>query len=178
MKSSIPKNQPNIFIKIAGLVLMILGLIIIINPEPLNLKLGFSSIIIGIFMIVIISEESENKKTDYCYKGNAKIIIRILEDLEINGNAIFIPKSNQITEEKILIPPNKEGTIKIPEIKNNDLFLKGNNNENLGIVLPPSGLELLNNIEKEVKFENTEIGNIEEKLQIFVSYFFSYFATF
>jgi len=74
-----------------------------------------------------------------------------------------------MTEEKILIPPNKEGTIKIPEISNNDVFLKGNDGENLGIAIPPSGLKLLNEIEKNNEFQNIDLVNIEEKLQIFVN---------
>jgi len=120
-------------------------------------------------MIVMITEKSIPKKiSDAQAEGNLDIIKKMLKDLDLNGSAVFLPKSDILTEERILIPPNKEGVIEIPDVHDNTLFLRGINGKNLGISLPPAGLTLLKEIEKNAKFENTEIENINEKLQIFV----------
>jgi len=169
LKLYVLTNQPYIRAKIIGAILIAMGIIFLLNPTDLNVKIGFTSIIIGIFMIVMITEKSIPKKiSDAQAEGNLDIIKKMLKDLDLNGNAVFLPKSDILNEERILIPPNKEGVIEIPDIHNNALFLKGINGKNLGISIPPAGLKLLKEIDKEVKFENTEIENINEKLQIFV----------
>jgi hypothetical protein len=133
------------------------------------MKIGFASIFIGLFMIVMITEKSIPKNTsDAQIEGNINVIKKIIRELNLNGNAVFLPKSATLTEERILIPPNESGVIKIPNVDNNNVFLTGPNGEKLGISIPPAGLKLLKEIEKEANFENTEIKDMEEKLQIFV----------
>lgn len=154
--------------KIIGVILIIMGVALFVNPTPLNIKLSFTSIFIGIF-IIIITEGSISKKTsDAQIEGNMDTVNKIIKDLNLNGNAIFLPRSDKHTEERILIPPNQKGIVKIPSMTNNNIILKGKNGENLGISLPPAGLKLLNEIEKNEDFKNIETENIEEKLQKFV----------
>jgi hypothetical protein len=117
----------------------------------------------------MITEGSISKKTsDAQIEGNMDTVTKIIKDLNLNGNAIFLPKSDKLTEERILIPPNQKGIVKIPSITNDNIILKGKNGENLGISLPPAGLKLLNEIEKNEDFKYIETENIEEKLQKFV----------
>jgi hypothetical protein len=101
-------------------------------------------------------------------KGNIDVVKLIIKELHLNGNAVFLSKSDNLNEERILIPPNKLGVIKIPEIENDNVFLIGPDRKNLGISIPPSGLKILNDLEKEENFENIKMENIEEKLQKFV----------
>lgn len=133
------------------------------------MKIGFASIFIGLFMIFMITEKSIPKKaSDAQIEGNMNVIKKIIKELNLNGNAVFLPKFDTLTEERILIPPNELGIIKIPIMNNNNVFLTGPNGENLGILIPPAGLKLLKEIENDEDFRNTDIENIEEKLQIFV----------
>ena len=171
LKLRISKKEPYIPARILGMVLIIIGAAFFINPVSLNIKIGFTSILIGLFMIFMITEKSLPKRmSDVLLDGNMEIIRNILTDLELRGNAIFLPKSKSgsNTSERIFIPPNETGVIRIPNNVYDTIFLTDYNGENLGLSIPPNGLKLLEEIEKNGKFENNELKNIEEKLQLFV----------
>jgi len=157
--------------RIIGIILISIGAIFLIDPTSLNIKIGFILILLGIFMIFMITEKSIPKKiSDVQVEGNMDTINRIIKELSLNGNAIFLPKSDTLTEERIFIPPNKSGTIRIPDIddKNNNIIITGADGKNLGISIPPAGIKLLKEIEKDRTFENIRPENIEEKLQLLV----------
>ena len=169
MKIKIRLKHPNIAIKTIGIILTIIGMAFLIDPTTLNLKIGFASILIGILIVFVISLKTTPEKIfDKIIKGNIETIEKIIKELKLNGNAIIIPKTENLTEERIIIPPKNIENAKIPNIKNENVFLRGIRNKNLGIAIPPSGLQLLNEIEKEEKFKITKIEDIDKKLQIFV----------
>jgi len=169
LKTHISFTQSHIRARIIGSILIVIGMIFLVNPTSLNIKIGFVSIFTGIFMIFMITEKSILEKiSDAQVEVNSDTVKKILKDFNLKGNAVFLPKSDVLTEERILIPPNESGIIKIPNVAQNTIFLRGVNRENLGILIPPSGLKLLNEIDKEGTFENAGIENIEERLQIFV----------
>ena len=120
-------------------------------------------------MIFIITEKTIPKKiSDTLVKVNIDTINKLIKELNLQGNAVFLPKSDILTEERIFIPTNKSGVLKIPEIKDNDIIHIAQNGRTLGISVPPSGLKLLNEIQKDNAFKNITIENLEEKLQLFV----------
>ena len=124
---------------------------------------------ISLFLIFIITEKNIPKKiSDSLTKVNIKTIKNLIKELNLQGNAVFLPKSDSLTQERIFIPPNKSGVLKIPEINDNDIILNALDGKILGISVPPSGLYLLNQIEKDNAFKNIRIENLEEKLQLFV----------
>jgi hypothetical protein len=117
----------------------------------------------------MITEKSVTKKiSEAQVEENLETVKKILKNLNLKGNAIFLPKSDNLTEERILIPPNNSGIVKIPNIDNNNVILTGMDEKILGITVPPSGLKLLQEIDKNGDFEKTDIEHLEEKLQIFV----------
>ena len=169
MKKQFSITQSHIRAKIIGIIFIAIGVIFFINPTSLDIKIGFASILIGIFMIFMITEKSVPKKTsDAEIKGNLDAVKNIIRELHLDGHAIFLPKSDILTEERILIPPDKSGIIRIPNIDNNHVFLMGKDGKNLGVAIPPSGLNLLKELEKNEDFENNGVENIDEKLQKFV----------
>lgn len=173
LKQYLSLKQPNITSRIIGIILIIIGLGFFIgysfNPTLLYLKIGFASIIIGAFVILILSEQSFPKKTsDAKIEGNIDAVKKFIGEFQLDGNAIFLTKSDNLSEERVFIPPNKTGIIKISTIDNNHVFMTGSDGRNLGILIPPSGLKLLNEIEKYEDFKNADMRNIEEKLQKFV----------
>lgn len=169
MKRNLSMNQPCIRAKIVGIILILMGAGFLFNPTSLNIKIGFASMLIGIFWVILITEKSIPKKiSDNQIEGNIDVVKKIIRQLNLDGNAVFLSRSDILTEERILIPPNKTGIIKIPNIDNNHVFLTGSDGKNLGISLPPSGLKLLKEIEKDGNFEDIGIENVEEKLQKFV----------
>jgi len=169
LKLNLKIKQSNIGIKTIGAVLIIIGLVFLSDPTSLNLKIAFASILMGFLIVFVISIKSTPEKIcDKLIKGNIETIEKIIKELNLKGNAILIPKTENLTEERIIIPPKNIKTAKIPNIKNENVFLKGLKNKNLGIAFPPSGLSLLNELEKEEKFKITKIEDIDKKLQVFV----------
>jgi len=169
LKIRISFTQSYIRARILGIILIVIGVIFLINPTSLNIKIGFVSIFTGIFMIFMITEKSILEKiSDAQVEVNLDTVKKILKDFNLKGNAVFLPKSDILPEERILIPPNESGIIKIPNVAHNTVFLTGADGENLGMLVPPAGLKLLKEIDKEGNFENAGIENIEERLQIFV----------
>ncbi|MCJ7572539.1 MAG: hypothetical protein MUO82_11815 [Candidatus Thermoplasmatota archaeon] len=155
--------------KIIGIIFIIIGAILLINPTNLNIKIGFIFIFLGLIMIFIITEKSIPKKiSDSLVEVNIDTVNKIIKELNLQGNAVFLPKSEFLTEERIFIPPNKSGVLKIPEIKDDNIILIAQGGKTLGISVPPSGLKLLNEIEKDNAFKNITIENLEEKLKLFV----------
>ena len=169
MKIKIRLKHSNTAIKTIGIILTIIGLVFLLDPTTLNLKIGFAAILIGILIVFVISLKTTPEKIfDKIIKGNIETIEKIIKELKLKGNAILIPKTENLTEERIIIPTKNIEKAKIPNIKNENVFLRGKKNKNLGIAIPPSGLQLLNEIEKEEKFRITKIEDIDKKLQIFV----------
>jgi len=169
LKQHLSIYQSHIGAKIVGTILIGMGIVFLFNPVSLNIKIGFASILIGIFMMSMITKKSVPQQiSNGQLEGNIDVVRKIIRDLHIDGNAVFLPKTTTLTEERILIPPNNSDIIQIPNIDNDDVFLTRGGGRNLGISIPPSGLKLLKEIEKEADFENTKMKNMEEKLQKFV----------
>jgi len=161
-------KQPHVRAKIIGVILIVTGIVFLFSDSSLYIKLGFSSILIGIFMIFMITERSIPRKiSDAQIEGNLNVIKNITKELNLAGNAVFLPKSDILTEERIFIPLNKTD-IKLPRLDNDLVFSTGSDGKSIGVSIPPSGIKLLKEIEKEVDFENAGIENVEEKLQTFV----------
>ena len=167
IKFSIPLSQ--IKSKLIGTTLIIIGcIIIIINQTTFYIKIGFSAILIGILAILILPGRIIPKTiSDAQIEGDMEIIKKLIKELNLQGNAIFLPRPSNTSEERILIPPNKSRVIKIPKNAYEKVFLTGNNKKNLGISIPPSGLKLLEKLGENGSFENINIENIDEKLQRF-----------
>ena len=147
---------------------MILGIVLILLNTSLYIKLGFASILIGMFMIFMITEKSiPSNVSEAQIKGNLDTIKNITKNLNLTGKALFLPQSSIRTEERIFIPLN-ENNQKIPDIDNDLVFSTGTDGESLGISVPPSGLELLKEIEKQVDFKDITLDQVEEPLQAFV----------
>ena len=161
-------HQPHMKAKILGIALILCGTILLIPLSTFFIKLGFAAILIGVFMIIMITEKTipENISNTQI-KGNINSIKQITNQLNLKGNAVFIPKSNILSEERVFIPL-QNGNISLPQIDNEFVFATGSDGTSLGLALPPSGLNLLHEIEKETSFNDTDISNIEEKLQSFV----------
>jgi hypothetical protein len=163
-------QQPHIRAKIIGVPLIILGIVSLAYATSLSIKIGFTSILIGLFMIFLITEKSIPKKiSDAQIEGNMDVIRAITRELNLTGNAMFLPKSPLLTQERIFIPLHNTNNT-IPQVDDTFVFSTGTDGKSLGIALPPAGLTLLQEIEPEVDFTHTDLENIEEKLQSFVGF--------
>lgn len=161
-------HQPHIKAKILGLFLIIIGILFISSFSIFFIKIGFSSILIGVFIIVMITEKTVPENISNAQiKGPTDVVKKIASQLNLKGNVIFLPESDILTEERIFIPL-KNSEVSFPKVDNELVFATGSNGTSLGLALPPSGLNLLHEIENDVSFKNTDINHVEEKLQSFV----------
>lgn len=168
LEDSFSIKQPNIRAKIIGLVLIILGIILLFSNDALYIKLAFALILIGILLIFMITEKTIPQKVSKAQiEGNFSAFENIIKNLNLSGNAVFIPTSNILNEERIFIPL-EERNIKIPELNDDSVFSTGVDGKSLGLAIPPSGLKLLQEVEKEINFSEISEENLEEQLQSFV----------
>jgi hypothetical protein len=163
-------HQPHIRAKLLGTILIITSLIFFINPTDLNLKLGFTSLLIGLFMIVMITERSiPQYLSNAQITGNLNAVQQIIKNLNLTGNAIFLPQNILRSQERIFIPLTND-TTKLPQIDDELVFATGSDGASLGLSIPPAGLHLLDEIDTESSFDQTDLTAIEEKLQTFVGH--------
>jgi len=121
-------------------------------------------------MIFLITEKSIPKKiSDAQIKGNMNVIRAITRELNLTGNATFLPQTPLLTQERIFIPLNNTNTT-IPEVDDTFVFSTGTDGKSLGISIPPSGLPLLQEIEPDADFTHADLESAEEKLQTFVGF--------
>jgi len=119
-------------------------------------------------MIFLITEKSIPENISNAQiEGNLNTIKTITKNLNLTGNAIFLPKTNNRTEERVFIPLNNKNK-DIPDIDDSRVFYTGIDGKSLGISIPPSGLKILKEVEKELTFEDFDLDNIEEALKIFI----------
>jgi hypothetical protein len=121
-------------------------------------------------MVFLITEKTIPKKiSDAQIEGNMNVIRAITRELNLTGNAMFLPKSPLLTQERIFIPLHNTNNT-IPQVDDTFVFSTGTDGKSLGIALPPAGLPLLQEIEPEADFTHTDLENVEEKLQTFVGF--------
>lgn len=161
-------HQPHLRAKLIGISLIAIGLLLFLFPSSLTLKIAFSAILIGVFIICMITERSIPQHLSNAHiEGNLETVRAITRELNLTGNAMFLPKSAILNEERLFIPLHNS-PIHIPDVDDRFVFSTGLNGESLGVSLPPSGLKLLQEIEPDADFEHTALENVEEKLQTFV----------
>ncbi len=161
-------KQPHMKAKILGGLLMVTGGILLIQQTALFIKLGFGCMLIGLFIIVMITERTVPENISNAQvQGHSNAVKQLTNQLDLKGNAVFLPQNAIRSEERLFIPLKNE-QISFPEIDEDMVFATGADGTSLGLCLPPSGLSLLHEIEKETPFQKTEIDHLEEKLQSFV----------
>ena len=161
-------KQPHMKAKILGSLLMVTGGILLIQQTALFIKLGFGCMLIGLFIIVMITERTIPENISNAQvQGHSNAVRQLTNQLQLKGNAVFLPQNGIRSEERLFIPLKNE-RISLPEIDDDVVFATGADGTSLGLSLPPSGLSLLHEVEKETPFHQTEMNHLEEKLQSFV----------
>jgi hypothetical protein len=169
MKKTWSLHQPHIKAKIIGVSLLFTGAALLYYQTSLSIKLGLGCILIGLFSIVIISEKTIPETiSNTQIQGPLQAIQKIISQLNLKGNAIFLPQNSIQNQQKIYIPVQNNDASALPDIDDELVFFTGSNNTSLGISLPPSGSLLLEELEKETTFTNTAFDELEAKLQLFV----------
>lgn len=163
MKKPSLLSQRDIRAKIIGVTLIEIGLVLLLFRTDLLLKFSFALIVIGILLIFLVNEQSIPRKISSAQvEGSLAFVNKMISELELQGNAVFLPKSRLLNEERVFIPSSSTTNMLLPYIDDDVVVTKA------GLSLPPSGLPLLKKIEVETTFNGIGLDNVEEKLQTFV----------
>ncbi len=156
--------------KLLGIPLIIVGIILLALATTLSIKIAFATLLIGLFTIFTITEKTTPTTLSHAHiKGSLNSIRTIIDELNLKGNSIYLPTSSLRTEERIFIPLEKT-TDALPEIDTDLVFATGSDGTSLGLALPPAGLPLLNEIQKDNPFPTATLDTIEEHLQRFIGH--------
>jgi hypothetical protein len=161
-------RQPYIRARILGSIFILVSIPLFLLQEDLYLKLGFTSLFIGLFMIVMITERTTSQHlSDAQVKGTLDSTRSIIKELNLKGNAIFLPISSTRQTERMFIPLDKKH-VKLPPLDDTLVFSTGLDGHSMGISVPPAGLPLLEKVEEDTSFTEATLDTIEEALQGFV----------
>jgi hypothetical protein len=170
-------HQPHIRAKIFGALLVTLGTFLLVftfflspaSPDPLHIKLAFSALLIGAFMMLLITEQTIPRRISNAQiEGNLVFVNKMTKDLKLAGKAVFLPKSAILSEERIYISVDSKPRDYVPYVDDAMVLNLREDGEVLGISVPPCGLTLLKKIQAETSFDGIGLENVEEKLQTFV----------
>jgi len=168
MRKLVSLNQPHMKAKLFGVLLICVGVLFVLIPDAVFLKLGFGCILIGLFMIVMITERTvPETMSNAQIQGHTNVVQQITNQLNLKGNAVFLPQNGILNNERVFIPLKSTQPI-IPSVDDEMVFATGADGTSIGLSLPPSGMLLLSEVEKETTFDNTDMEYLEEKLQTFV----------
>jgi hypothetical protein len=166
--SRVSLQQPHVRAKLLGLVLVAIGVVFLLRLDELSLKIGFASVLIGLFMVFMITEKTLPKQISQAQlDGHLQTLKNITKELNLQGNAVFLPPSGIRSQERMFIPlSNKE--ISLPEMDDEQVFSNGLDGHSMGISVPPTGLSLLNMVQQDSDITEVTMDNVEEHLQSFV----------
>lgn len=77
LKQTSAIHSPRMRAKIIGVMLIGTAAILLITPNPLNIKMSFAALVIGLFSIVLVKEKKDNITNTASEKNNIKISEKI-----------------------------------------------------------------------------------------------------
>jgi len=125
------------------------------------LVLGTGAAFLGIYAAAMSTERYV--KAEALAAGCSSVLDnlnRIMTELNVNGNAVYLPAS-YAGEPRIFIPA-KEGSGSIPDLRGDPTFLTGTTSSQLGLLISPLGHRLCQLLESELKagLESLEPGAV------------------
>lgn len=130
--------------------------------------LSIAAFFLGTFSLTILGEKSISPTPSEAEMvSQARIARQMLDGLNLNGNAVYIPAGGALREERIFIPAG-ESSPKLPSALTDDLvFSPGKDGSTPGALLSPAGLDLLAACEKETGRSTAGVGlePLEAELQ-------------
>jgi len=166
--SSISLQQPHVRAKLLGIVLVCIGIVFLLRLDELSLKIGFASVLIGLFMVFMITEKTLPRQISQAQlDGHLQTLKNITKELNLQGNAVFLPQSSLRSQERMFIPLTEKPT-SIPDMDDTQVFSNGLDGHSMGISVPPTGLALLDMVQQESEVTETTLDTVEEYLQSFV----------
>ncbi|AEC51925.1 hypothetical protein PNA2_1009 [Pyrococcus sp. NA2] len=152
---------------LVGASLAIIGAVILLysavsgNSEMINI--GFAGIFLGAIVLTIKGKEYVKRDTlSLTLRSYHESIKRMVEDLELEGNSLYIPPYENLPRGWTFIPLHKDFDIDPGRFGEDIAFLTNVGSERqMGLLLKPLGLELLEKFEEHLEGEITSVGELE-----------------
>jgi len=132
------------------------------------INLGFGGLFIGLFTVFVLTERALPAEiTQRQMLSHARMTTELVSNLNLKGNAAYIPAKFALTKEKVMIPAS-DGDLALPIMTDDLVFSLGSDRATLGIFLTPSGLDLLDGFERDLQVSNKDVGleALEGNMQI------------
>jgi len=146
---------------IASLILLISGLIFtvrgVLSGDSSQLNLGLSAFFLSVILYTFKSGEYVKKEAlEFTNRPLLKIIESMLSDLELEGDAIFIPPFGELSKGGVFIPLHRDFELDVTRMSYEFCFLSSVGSERqMGIFLRSPGEELVE------RYEDHYEGSIE-----------------
>jgi len=152
---------------LVGVSLAVVGAVILMyslvsgNSEMINI--GLAGIFLGAIVLTIKGKEYVKRDTlSLTLRSYHESIRGIVEDLELEGNSLYIPPYENLPRGWTFIPLHKDFDIDPGRFGEDVAFLTNVGSEKqMGLLLRPTGLELLGRFEEHLEGEITSVGDVE-----------------
>ncbi|WP_461866753.1 hypothetical protein [Thermococcus sp.] len=124
------------------------------------INLGIGSIILGLVIAAFPARGYVSKDVlELSCSDMGRFFEKIVEDLELEGNPIYIPPYENLPQGGVFIPKVKEFRLSLGRLDERDVFVTGSGRETGILISPPPGYELLRYFEENYgEIKNTDVG--------------------
>jgi len=129
------------------------------DQRDLGVVAGVGVAFLGLFGIAVLGEANAPRSIpENQMISTARATTDIIRSLQVLGNAVYLPAKHGLTRERVFIP-GKNGPVVLPMALSDDLVLSfGKDGSSPGIALEPLGIDMLEDIEKELSTSVAGVG--------------------
>ncbi|ADT85090.1 hypothetical protein [Thermococcus barophilus] len=155
--------------RLAGIALIITGGSLLIygavNANQSLINLGLAGIFLGVVILTFKSHEYVKREAlDSLTLPYVKALQKIVNDLGLEGKALYIPPYENLKEGGVFIPLHEEFDLDLGRLDDETVFLTNVSSERqMGLSIRPLGLDLLRKYEEHLEYslENSNYKEVE-----------------
>ncbi|MFA4647663.1 hypothetical protein P8X24_10545 [Pyrococcus kukulkanii] len=151
---------------ISGLAIIGIGIFVtiisvIMGTDTLNI--GLAALIIGAVVLAFKSEEYVRRDTlDLVVTSVQESLKKMINDLGLEGNAVYIPPYENLPEGGIFIPLVQDYRIDLGKLSEDSVFLTEVSSEReMGLLIKPPGGKIVEKFEEHLEGEITSVSEVE-----------------
>ncbi|WP_456395678.1 hypothetical protein [Thermococcus sp.] len=124
------------------------------------INLGIGSIILGLVVAAFPARGYVSREAlELSCRDMAEFFEKIVDDLELEGNPVYIPPYENLPQGGVFIPKMKDFRLSLGRLDEGDVFVTGSERETGILISPPPGYELLRYFEENYgELSGTDVG--------------------
>lgn len=154
---------------LVSLVLILIGLGVLIygavHTNQTQVNLGLAGIFLGVIVFTFkTSDYVKRESLDNLVMPYVEMLQKIVNDLGLEGKALYIPPYENLKEGGVFIPLHEEFDLDLGRLDDETVFLTNVSTEKqMGISIRPLGLDLLRKYEEHLEYslENSNYKEVE-----------------